>query len=117
MTLREKQSLFVFNISLLIQWAYKNGYELTFSEAYRTAEQQAYDVAHGLSKTSNSKHLERLAIDLNLFKNGALLTSNADYKPLGNYWVSLNTANTWGGDFSKTGVNSFIDSDHFEMEP
>lgn len=117
MTLRQKQSVFAKNIGLLIAYAYAQGYELTFGEAMRTAYQQAYNVAHGLSKTNDSKHEVKLAVDLFLFKNGVYLTVNEDYKFLGDYWCSLDPANTWGGDFNHTGKNDFIDSDHFEMKP
>lgn len=66
-----------------------------------------------------SKHLERLAIDINFFKDGRLLLSeksrhDEDYellKPIGEYWENLNPKNKWGGSF--TGA---WDMGHFQTE-
>ena len=107
MKLREKQSIFALNVALLIQHAYSIGYEITFGEALRTLEQQAIYVKNGRSNTINSKHLKRLAIDLNLFKDGVFLIKTIDYKVLGDYWKELNIENVWGGDFG--------DGNHFQM--
>jgi hypothetical protein len=119
MTLREKQSKFLFNVSLLIQWAFKNGYELTAGELHRTEEQHQFNLKAGKSKAKRSLHQDRLAVDLMLFKDGKYLTTSEDYKPLGDYWVSLNTDNRWGGDWDKDGDykdESFLDGNHFEMQ-
>ena len=116
MTLGEKQRLFVINIAHLITWAYENDYELSFGEALRTAEQAALNASKG-SGISNSLHLKRLAIDLNLFLDTSVdsdediyQTDSESYKPLGDYWKSLHPLNRWGGDFSKP------DGNHFSME-
>ena len=74
MTLRQKQSLFVSLIAELILWAYKQGYELTFGDAYRDPR-----VTYG---HPNSNHRKRLAIDLNLFRDGRYLTSTESHRPL-----------------------------------
>ena len=115
MTLREKQSLFAKYFGMLILWAYENGYELTFGEGLRTMSQQllyfeGYDVtkigsklvlkpAPHRSKTLFSKHLDKLAHDINVFKDGKLLTKVSDIKPLGDFWKSLDKRNVWGGDW------------------
>lgn len=139
MTLREKQSLFLFNIHLLIEWAYRNGFELTFGEAWRTKSQvllnyYGFDVKESeedneilafvqrasTSKTLSSRHPQRLAIDFNIFRNGLLINSPVDIKPLGDYWVSLHTDNVWGGDWNRNNSiidETFIDAYHFEMKP
>lgn len=109
MTLSEKQRLFVRLIGQLIQWAYTNGYELTFSEAYRTPEQAALNAKTGAG-ISNSLHIKRLALDLNLFIQGAYQTDSETYHPLGEFWKSLNPLCRWGGDFSKP------DGNHFSIE-
>jgi hypothetical protein len=74
MTLRQKQSKFVEMVSLLIQFAKQMGYELTFGDAF------AKD-----GHIDNSNHYIRLAIDLNLFKNGRYLTSTESHRPLGEF--------------------------------
>lgn len=98
MTLREKQSLFVRLVALLICEAQMKGYELTFGEAYRTPEQAALNAKAGTG-IANSLHTQRLAIDLNLFKDGAFLTSTEAHRPLGEFWESLHELCRWGGRF------------------
>jgi hypothetical protein len=63
LTLREKQARFAYMVSQLILFAYFNGLELTLGGAYATT-----------GHSNNSLHYERLAIDLNLFKNGGLIS-------------------------------------------
>ena len=109
MTLGEKQRLFTRYVGLLIAYAYKQGYELTFGDAYRTPEQAAANAASGAGIT-NSLHTKRLAVDLNLFVKGQYITDSAAYKPLGDYWKQIDPLNRWGGDFKKP------DGNHFSME-
>lgn len=108
MTLREQQSLFVRLVGVLIEWAYQQGYELTFGEAYRTPEQAARNALIGVG-TRNSLHVERLAIDLNLFIDGVFQHDSAAHKPLGDYWKSLHPLCRWGGDFKRP------DGNHYSM--
>lgn len=108
MTLIQKQQEFVRYVADLIQWATTNGYELTFGECYRTPEQAAWNAEHGTG-IEHSLHCSRLAIDLNLFRDGQLLTTAADYKPLGEFWKSLDDDCKWGGDWQK------LDVDHFSL--
>lgn len=125
--LRAKQKTFLQNICRLVEFAFKNGYELTCGEFFRSPETQHAHVMAGRSQTMNSLHLKRLAADFNIFINGRLLFSdsaqvNSDLlkaKSLGDYWVSLNVKNRWGGDFDKDGnpINgAFKDGGHFEMQ-
>jgi hypothetical protein len=111
MTLREKQSIFLINVAKLIIWANENGYELTGGELLRTPEQQEIYFKAGKSKTKNSRHLLKLAIDLNLFVDGEYVSDKKSFQPLGNYWKGLDRDNVWGGDWT------FNDSNHFEMIP
>lgn len=109
MALSEKQRKFTLLVSRLIQWAYEMGYELSFGEALRTPEQQAIYFKTGKSKTLNSKHLEKLAIDLNLFKDGEYQADSLSHRPLGGYWKSLDPECKWGGDFK------FGDGNHYQF--
>jgi hypothetical protein len=122
--MRTKQSIFLYNLAKLIIYAYDVlKLELTGGELYRTAEQQALYIKQGKSKKSRSLHQDRLAVDLNLFRdtnNDGIkdyITDTAAYKQLGDYWVSLHPDNRWGGDFNKNGKvdDKFLDGNHFEM--
>lgn len=81
-------------VPLLILYAYELGYEITFGDAW----------AKNGHKT-NSKHYIRLAIDLNLFKDGKYLESTEAHEPLGKFWESI--GGIWGGHFE--------DGNHYEL--
>lgn len=55
----------------------------------------------------NSCHTVRLAIDLNLFKNGKYLTDGTGHDVLGSFWKTLDTDARWGGDFKDPNHYSF----------
>ena len=83
------------------------GYQFTLGEVFRTPEQAKIYASQGKG-ILHSLHCERLAIDINIFKDGVFLEKNSDYEPLGIYWESLHPKNRWGGRFKR------VDSDHFE---
>ncbi len=96
MTLRKKQSIFVFLIAKLILRAYKLGYEITFGDARRSKIEATRLGFPG------SLHVLKLAIDLNLFKDGYYLSSTKAHWPLGTWWESQSTDEytcCWGGRF------------------
>ena len=95
MTLREKQSKFARMVADLIIFAYQNGYELTFGDAYAQTGHR-----------SGSLHYSRLAIDLNLFRDGRYLKKTKYHAPLGEYWEKL--GGSWGGRFG--------DGNHYSLE-
>lgn len=107
MTLGEKQRLFAKLIPRLIDFAYENGYEITLGDAYRDARVFGkIGEAKGYGN-SKSNHKVRLAIDLNLFKNGVYLTTTEAHKPLGEFWESLHPLCAWGGRFNDGNHYSF----------
>lgn len=109
MTLREKQSIFVYNVAKLIFYAYDVlKIELTAGEFWRTEEQQEIYLKRGASKAKRSKHQDRLAVDFNVFVNGEYKTDNESYKQLAEYWKSLHPNNVAGYDWG-------WDANHFEM--
>jgi len=95
MSLREKQSKFVHMVSLLIAYAYQNGYELTFGDAWARSGHKRH-----------SLHYDRLAIDLNLFRDGKYLIKTEDHLMLGEFWEFL--GGSWGGRFD--------DGNHYSLE-
>ena len=106
MTLREKQSLFLVMVSKLTAFMTIIGKQGFVNEWYRTRERQAQLVAEGKSWTFNSKHLDGLAVDIILLKDGKPCWDNEDYKPLGEFWEKL--GGRWGGSWKQR------DSVHFE---
>ena len=120
MTLREKQSIFAKNIAKLILFAFENGFEITLGEAYRTTGQQLlYFEGYTLkkigsslklckttpkSKTLKSKHIDKLAVDINLFRDGVYLTDKDSFRQLAEYWTKLHPRNisgyNWGWDYN-----------------
>jgi hypothetical protein len=115
--------------SKLIQWCFENGYEVTWGDAYRDSRlfgafgsrypdwvlsvvsklipDLAKKILSNFYGSIKSFHKIRLAIDLNLFKNGKLLSKSEDYKPIAAYWKSLHPDNTWGGDFKNKDGNHY----------
>ena len=106
MTLRKKQSDFAYKVGHLLRKAYELGFEVTLGDAYRDPRvhgDMGKKVAYG---AANSCHKLRLAIDLNLFKDGKFLETTEDHRPLGEWWESQ--GGTWGGRFN--------DSNHYSFE-
>ncbi len=109
MSLSVQQQIFSQHIAKLIFYANSLGVNLTFGEAYRTEYQQKEYLRTGKSKTMNSNHLRRLAVDFNFFIRGKLYYKHELIDEIGVYWESLSVQNRWGGNFK-----GFYDSPHFE---
>ena len=108
MTLLEKQMKFAELVTYFLYNLFELGYRVTFGEAWRTKEQQEIYVKKKLSKTMNSKHLERLAIDLNFFKDGKWLADRDELLEVGQIWKSMGEDCVWGGDWN-------WDGGHFQL--
>ncbi len=94
MGLNNQQFQFTHMVGQLIDFIYKNGYTATFGDAYATS-----------GHINRSKHYDRLAVDLNLFRDGNYLTDTDLYRPLGSFWKAI--GGTWGGDFRSKDGNHF----------
>jgi hypothetical protein len=105
-TLRQKQSRFALCVALLIQKADAMGYDVTLGEAWRTPEQAKWNAAQGIG-TVSSLHIERLAIDINLFKDGRHITDGEGHTELGRWWKTLAPDHRHGGDFAKKDHNHY----------
>jgi len=109
MSLVTEQAAFLLDVCKLVQKANELGFTVTGGELFRTLEQQQIYIKTGRSKTMNSLHLKRCAIDLNFFIDGKLTYDVKVLTPLGQYWESLNSKNQWGGFW-----RSFKDVPHFQ---
>ena len=110
MTLGQKQRHFSICAANLILKANELGYEITLGDAYRDPRifgPYGQKMAYGRSR---SNHKLRLAIDLNLFRDGKYLTSTDHHKPLGEWWESTyeEYGASWGGRFN--------DGNHYSFE-
>lgn len=98
MTLRQQQSRFARKVADLIIQAEAMGFEVTLGDAYRDPRVHGdFGTKRGYGHPQ-SFHKHRLAIDLNLFKNGRWLQGTDAHKPLGEWWESQ--GGTWGGRFN-----------------
>lgn len=103
-----EQAAFLLDLAKLIEYATAQGFVVTGGELYRTPEQQQIYVKTGRSRTMNSLHLQRRAVDLNFFKDGKLVYDKVVLAPLGLFWESLHPLNSWGGNGVK-----LVDVPHF----
>lgn len=106
MTLGQKQRQFTEMVGKLIAFAYANGYELSFGDAYRDPRVFGMMGDYKGYGRRLSNHKIRLAVDFNLFKDGVYCTDTEDHKPLGEYWESI--GGSWGGRFN--------DGNHYSLE-
>lgn len=101
-----KQRRFARMVAALINKAYEMGYEVTLGDAYRDAR------VHGVMGekkgygAGRSAHKQRLAVDLNLFKDGKYLDRSEDHRQLGEWWEQQ--GGVWGGRFR--------DGNHYSLE-
>lgn len=108
MTTGQKQRLFTRLIAELVIWAYEQGYELTYGDAYRDPRVHG---KHGEKKSysaAGSVHKMRLAVDFNLFIDGKWMTDTSDHLPIGEKWESMHELCRWGGRFD--------DGNHYSLE-
>lgn len=106
-TLRQKQSLFVKCLSLLIQFATLNGWELSLGEGFvgDSIDKPEEDTPH----LKKGNHFKRLALDLNLFVGGQWVAGVTEqWNVLGEFWERLHPLCRWGGRFG--------DPNHFSLE-
>ena len=102
----EKQAEFAKAAAWLINKAFSMGYSVTLGDAYRDPRVfGAYGVSKGYG-LAKSNHKKRLAIDLNLFKDGVYLAGTKDHAPLGAAWEAEFPEARWGGHFN--------DGNHYE---
>lgn len=104
--LLQKQMLFAKLVPALIDQAHRMGYQVTLGDAFRDPRVfGAPGVAKGYGH-KRSCHKLKLAIDLNLYKDGQYLEDTEAHRPLGEWWEAQ--GGTWGGRFG--------DGNHYSLE-
>ena len=86
-TLGEKQELFALLAYKLQGHILESGYDIRLGHAYRCE--------NCVTGAKNSNHKIKLAIDINLFKDGQFLQSTEDHKQFGEFWESLHPLCRW----------------------
>ena len=68
----QNQQAFLADVAKLIPYAIAHGFGITAGEMFRPQEMEDIYFKEGKSKTLNSNHTRRLAVDFNLFLGGVL---------------------------------------------
>lgn len=108
MKLGQKQELFMHLLPRLIDKAHELGFEVRGGDLFRDERVHG---AYGSKKSysrGKSNHKLKLAIDLNLFKDGKFCTETEDHRPLGEWWEQQDELCRWGGRFN--------DGNHYSLE-
>lgn len=98
LTLGQRQELFMWGLGQLLVWLHSEGYKVRGGELLRDPRVAQMNDANGVG-ISNSLHIDKLAIDLNVFKGGVWLNKTEDHAPIGAKWKTLHPLFAWGGDF------------------
>jgi hypothetical protein len=110
MTLGEKQVEFARLVPRLIDKAFEMGYTVTLGECWRSAEEAARLAKLGKGIVG-SLHTIKLAIDINLFRNGVYLTDTESHRMLGTWWE----AQSAGKDFVTAWGGHWGDGNHYSI--
>lgn len=101
MTLGAKQELFARLLPFLLFRALQLGYQIRICEVLRTREQAQRNAENGTG-IANSLHCDKLAVDILLTRDGAIIWDGEDaaYQELHDFWDSLHelTAERIRGD-------------------
>jgi len=100
MKLGTKQELFSILIAQHVVWLYEQGYKVRDGHYLRCR-----DCPVG---RKSSLHKDKLAADLNLFKDGIYLTTTEDHRISGEKWESRHEFCSWGGHFK--------DGNHYSLK-
>ena len=93
----DDQFAFTRALPLLFNYIHNMGYDFTLGDAFRDPRVFGEFGVKQSYSASRSYHKLRLAIDLNLFKDGVYLTSTEEYEKIGKFWESR--GGSWGGRF------------------
>lgn len=108
MSLYTIQCEFTRLVPSLLEKAWELGFDVTLGDAYRDPRVHGplgQKLGYG---SKNSCHKLRLAIDLNLFKNGQFQEGSDAHLELGEWWERQHPLARWGGRFA--------DGNHYSFE-
>lgn len=105
-TLGQKQELFSYMLGLLLLEAQRRGYRVRVGEVWRS--DAAWRATPRGKRGLRSVHQDKLAVDLNLFRDGIYLDKTEDHQELGEWWERQHPLAHWGGRFG--------DGNHYSLE-
>lgn len=108
MTLGEQQELFMTLVPRLIDKAHALGFKVRGGDLFRDPRVHGVLGVQGGYGHPRSAHKQKLAIDLNLFRDGKFVDTTEGHRELGTYWETLNPLCRWGGRFN--------DGNHYSLE-
>jgi len=100
MKLGEKQELFMRLLPRLLDKAHEMGYEVRGGDLFRDERLHGTfgkKLGYGAAK---SCHKLKLAIDINLFRDGRFLSATEYHATLGEWWEQQHDLCRWGGRFN-----------------
>lgn len=106
LSLFQKQCLFAKMVPRLLDYIHSKGYECTIGDVFRDPRVHGHvgtKLGYGHAR---SAHKNKLAVDINLFREGKFLTATSDHEPIGVWWESQ--GGSWGGRFN--------DGNHYSLE-
>lgn len=109
LALHDKQALFSKSVAKFIWDLNELGYQVTLGEAWRPKQVAAIYAQQGKGIT-RSLHIQRLAIDLNIFRDGVWLDAVDTCLPAGRLWESYQITDIlfcWGGRFQSPDIFHF----------
>jgi len=102
-----KQQTFSRLVPSLIIHAHVLGFEVTLGDCFRDPRVHGKFGEKSSYSHRNSAHKLKLAIDLNLHKDGVYCTGTEAHRCLGAFWKERHPDNRWGGDFTKPDGNHY----------
>lgn len=108
MKLGEKQELFMRLLPSLLLKAFELGFEIRGGDLFRDPRVHGEMGVKVSYSSPSSCHKLKLAIDLNLFKEGKFMQATGDHRELGLWWEKQHPLCRWGGRYN--------DGNHYSLE-
>jgi hypothetical protein len=107
-TLGECQRVFASFVPRLMDKILNEGYEYTLGDGFRDPRVFGEIGVHMGYGHPKSGHKRKIAIDLNLFKDGVYLDKTEHHRLFGEWWEKQHPLARWGGRFE--------DGNHYSFE-
>ena len=105
MRLGEAQELFGRLFGELLVYIHLKGYQVRLGDLW--GRETDRNLNGSRTHKVGSQHFKRLAVDINLFKDGVFMSKTEHHKIFGEFWESLHPNCRWGG--------RYMDGNHYEV--